>query len=159
MRKSTILRCHPARLILPCVAAVWGCLLVAECFSEETRGSAHALIVNAKNQTGGSRDEVKRLFLKQVGNWKSNLSAKPLDRPVKDPAHQVFLANVLGMSEAQFVAHWLTKKQETGATRPLAVSSDRAIGKLVAKYLGAFGFLNMDRGQDPPEGTRVLFWF
>ncbi len=153
------------RSIVTCIVAL--CAVVnydpgttlARTARKKMKSPSYALIINAKNRGGASREQVKRLFLKQANTWKNGLRAKPLDRKASDPAHRAFLANVLQMDESRFVAHWLAVKQKTGVTRPLGITSDRAVGRLVAKYEGAFGFIELKDGVDPPKGTVVLFRF
>jgi len=140
--------------------------LCSALFASGVAPSANAetfvVIVNAENsysQDGDvAKQQVRRLFLKEQSSWPGNIEATPLSREAGAPAEVAFLANVLGMTQAELESHWLHLKQTQGDTPPRAVGSTRILSRLISKTPGAFGVV-LKSATDSMEGVRVLFEF
>jgi hypothetical protein len=121
----------------------------------------YAIVVNAKcpaKETGeAARKLVKTLYLKDLTRWADGIEAKPYGREARTTEHAAFLAEVLGMSEAELARHWLRLKNMNGTTPPKEVDSDRLLIKHVARHDGAFGVVKAENAKG--EGVRVLFEF
>ncbi|RMD64773.1 MAG: hypothetical protein D6826_01705, partial [Alphaproteobacteria bacterium] len=74
------------------------------------RAEGYVVIVNAGNTVSGNEDElkerVKRIFLKVQSDWSDGTKAIAFARPSSNPAHEAFVANVLGMTLDELDTYW-----------------------------------------------------
>ncbi len=137
--------------------------LILTTITPEAISAEFAVVVNAKNGTSGSQEEirreVKRTFMKQQSSWTGNIDAFPLDRDPSNAAHQAFLKNVLQMSEQELDAHWLSMKQQQGQTPPRVVGSTRILLRLIGKKEGGMGVVNVDELAGAPASVKALLQF
>ncbi len=123
--------------------------------------ATYALVVNASNPAQDGRDAarkiVRTLYLKDLSRWPDGVEAKPYGREPTSAEHAAFLAEVLGMSEAELARHWLRLKNMNGTAPPKAVDTDRLLLKHVSRHDGAFGVVKASAAKG--AGVRVLFEF
>lgn len=122
----------------------------------------YAVVVNAANDfadAGSAKNVIKQLFLKDRGDWpnKAKDESKPFGRTAGTPETKAFLAQVLGMTEAELAKHWIALKQKTGQTPPREVETDDMLLRFVAKFPGGFGVVKADAAK--ADGVKVLFTF
>ncbi len=122
----------------------------------------YAVIVNASNtfaDDASAKSVIKQLFLKDREEWpnKAKDPSKPFGRAAGSPESKAFLAEVLGMTEAELAKHWISLKQKTGQTPPREVAADGMLIRFVAKFPGGFGVVKADAAQ--ADGVKVLFTF
>jgi len=123
--------------------------------------AGYKVVVNANVAYAGAPDEakqiVRRIFLKEATAWPGGPDATPLGRKTDDPAFTAFLSNVLGMTQAEYDAHWARLKQTTGDTPPREVGSASILERLIAKRDGTVGLVSADEAANLGEGVKVLF--
>ena len=120
-----------------------------------------AVIVNTSNafaDTNTAKATVKKLFLKDLTQWRDGTEARPYARQASTAEHTAFLKGVLNMSEAELARHWLKVKNMNGTTPPKEVDSDRMLIKHVAKHQGALGVVSIQAAKEA-TGIKVLFEF
>lgn len=126
------------------------------------RKTVYAVVVNVNNTVQETGDAgkaiVKKLFLKDLSQWPDGTEARPYSRDTTAAEQAAFLAQVLGMKEAELARHWLRVKNMNGTTPPKEVDSDRMVLKYVAKYDGAFGIVKIAAAREA-TGVRVLLEF
>lgn len=150
-------------LCLCIAAALFTMLSPAAVWGEDGAGPVeYAVVVNAANDfsdAGSAKNVIKQLFLKDRGEWpnKAKDESKPFARAAGGPETKAFLAEVLGMTEAELAKHWIALKQKTGQTPPREVETDDMLLRFVAKFPGGFGVVKADAAQ--ADGVKVLFTF
>lgn len=120
----------------------------------------YAVVVNAANtykaDTGAMKQVIKQLYLKERTDWPNKVPAKPFGRPLGSPEHRTLVYQIMGMTDSQLAAYWLSLKQRSGETAPSEIDSDVMVLKLVARYPGAFAIVKKDAAQSEP-GIAILF--
>lgn len=117
------------------------------------------VIVNANNSFAAddtkSKQEVKRLFLKDKKSWPGGIKAKPIGPATGSEAYNALLSGVLDMDSAGLAQHWLRVKQISGQSKPREVKSSRMVTKLVLRDDGALSIVTADT--ELPDGVKILF--
>ncbi|MBL1277762.1 MAG: hypothetical protein COB30_016905 [Ectothiorhodospiraceae bacterium] len=142
-------------------AVAISCLLLFSCFP--VFAGSYAVIINADNTFSGDKQSaintVKRLYLKIQSSWPSGSKVKLLARKDSSSIQKAFIKSILGMTDAELAAHWISVKQKTGETPPRSVRSGRIVIKLVEKNSGGVSFIESKDIPGLTNKAKVLFTF
>jgi hypothetical protein len=97
-----------------------------------------------------SPDYIKRIYLGFVKTLPDGTPALPL---VMKGAPETFFQKVLGISQKDFKAHWLTKALSGEGIPPREVGADEIVN-LVKTNRGAIGIVPADKARQ--EGLKIL---
>ena len=112
------------------------------------------IIANRSVRVGSvSRGELRRIFLKQRGSWKSGQNAVPVNART-GPAREAFRRKVLRMDAATESKYWQDEKIKKGTAAPPEFNNPV---KAVFKIKGAVGYVL--RKKLPPGLVNVIATF
>lgn len=146
-----------------CKSALILGLLAGLVFARHAAAADYAVIVNSDNpvlaEGEAARETVKRIYLKELGQWPDGSPAQPLARTGGSPAQEAFVAKVLEMTGASVNDHWARLKQTKGETPPREVNSALVLFRTVGREKGGLAVLTADELLDAPAEVSVLFRF
>lgn len=138
-------------------------LLPAVFVAGAAEAADYAVIVNSGNpvlaEGEAARETVKRIYLKDLGQWPDGSPAEPLARIEGSDAQKAFVAKVLGMTDTAVGEHWARLKQTKGETPPREVNSALVLFRTVGREKGGLAVLTADELLDAPAEVSVLFRF
>jgi ABC-type phosphate transport system substrate-binding protein len=114
-----------------------------------------ALVVNRANPlTTVSSSQLRRIFLGDESRWPTNDKITILLLPSASEERKFFLRAVLGMSDDDFVRHWISRVFQGEATAgPKTASSPASMTRLVSALPSSIGVL---AATDLPSGETEL---
>lgn len=101
------------------------------------------MIVNTANpQTSITKGQISNIFLGSATKWSNGQKAAPVDQPKSTAPGKAFLANIVGMSEADYKKLWV-EKMLSGQAEPMPVKpTDDDVIKFVKDNPGAVGYID-----------------
>lgn len=117
-----------------------------------------ALIVHKSNPMSDiSSAELRRVFLGDETRWSNNDRITILLLPPGSEERQMFLRNVLRMSDDDFVRHWISRVfQGEASAGPKTASSSASMARLVAGLPAAVGVIGAADIPTGDNGLKVL---
>jgi ABC-type phosphate transport system substrate-binding protein len=130
--------------------ALGAALVLVHDTARSARGDV-ALVVNRANPVANlSSAEVRRIFLGDMSRWPSSDKITILLLPSASEERKFFLHSALGMSDDDFVRHWISRVFQGEATAgPKTASSPASMARLITGLTSAIGVL---AATDVPTG-------
>jgi TonB family protein len=104
-------------------------------------------------ESGLSRDELSRFFLKKAATWKDGSPVVPIDQGSQSPVRAEFSEAVHGRSVNAVKSYWQNLIFAGRAVPPPEEGSDEAVMKAVRETPGAVGYVS---AAARPMGVKVL---
>ena len=118
--------------------------------------SEYAVVSSAENRASEvDASLVRLLYLKELSEWPTGTSARPIGRAEGSPEDRLLLESVLEMDAARLAQHWISLKQRTGQRKVRRVESSEKVVLLLKHYPGAFAVLPIAIAEADP-GLVVL---
>jgi ABC-type phosphate transport system substrate-binding protein len=118
------------------------------------------IIVNADNPVQSvTREEARRVFLKQRASWDSDVRVEPVDQSLQSPIRLVFTRDVLRMERLSDVrAHWQRLMFTGRGSAPPVVSTEDEVIAFVADRPGGVGYVSSSTILPPGVHRLEIEW-
>ena len=114
----------------------------------------YRLIVHISNPINHlSRDQVSKIFLRQVTQWDNHLPVLPVDQTPESPVRRSFTKQVHQRTIASVQTWWQQQTFAGVAVAPPERSSDDAVLEYIRQYPNAIGYVRAGT----PTGTDIKF--
>lgn len=103
-----------------------------------------AVIINARSPINSlSLEEVKGIYLGEI-RLLGGKRLKPIDQQENQEIRQAFLKQVLGMSQASYLKHWIHRIFQDGIDAPILRGDSAAVIETVRESEEAIGYIWAD---------------
>ena len=123
--------------------------------STPAAGQEVVVIINADNgATDLTATQVRRYFLKTSPTWNDGEKVRPVDRVGASEERETFLNQILSLSPSEFERYWIERQYANAQSRPIRVSDDSEVLRMVESFKGAIGFVSAT-AYDAADHSRV----